>query len=462
MLESWDSDQRQTVRPSREEVMKSFRDRQQAGKQLAQLLRRFAAEDPIVLALPRGGVPVAYEVARELGAPLDVLIVRKIGAPFQPELGLGAITEGGTRFVDEDMCAVLGVSPQEIDEIAAREQIEIEHRLRRYRNGRPLPPLAGRTVILVDDGVATGGTARAAIRALRTFQPKRIVFAVPVAAVQAAELLGSEADELVAVEVPDDLMAIGAWYEDFSQVDNGQVAAWLARARGVQQEAQMTSDEMPVQIDVRGITLEGNLTVPVGASGLVLFAHGSGSSRFSPRNRYVASVLQAAGLGTLLMDLLTVDEERVDDETAALRFDIHLLAERVACAVDWLVRAPATRGLRIGCFGSSTGAAAALVAAAARPDAVAAVVSRGGRPDLASDALGRVRAPTLLLVGGNDDVVIELNREALDQLQCDKQLIIIPGATHLFEEPGTLARVAELAADWFSRQLTRREQAARV
>jgi putative phosphoribosyl transferase len=209
--------------------MKVFRDREEAGQRLAPLLRKFVSERPLVLALPRGGVPVAYVVARELGAPLDVLIVRKIGAPFQPELGLGAITEGGSMFVDDAMCRQLGVTQEEIEAIAARERAEVDRRVRRYRNGQPLPPLRGRTVILIDDGVATGGSARAAIRALRRLHPRKIVFAVPVAAVAAARLLGREADELVAVEIPEDLMAIGAWYRDFHQVDNGEVAAWLTR-----------------------------------------------------------------------------------------------------------------------------------------------------------------------------------------------------------------------------------------
>ena len=440
--------------------MKIFSDRHEAGKRLAPLVARFAGKDAIVLGLPRGGVPVAYEVARALGAPLDVLIVRKIGAPFQPELGVGAICEGGTRFVDQSMCAALGITSDEIDEIAARESAEIERRVRRYRDGRSLPSLAGKTVILVDDGVATGGTARAAIAALRGLGPRRIIFAVPVAAVQAAELLARAADELIAVEVPDDLIAIGAWYQDFRQVGDDEVAGLLGHdAQAEAPAADATAAEETVRIDVDGVALEGNLTIPAGARGLVIFAHGSGSSRFSPRNGYVASVLQAAGLGTLLMDLLTADEERVDEVTRELRFDIDFLAERVACAVDWAARAPATRGLAIGCFGSSTGAAAALVAAAARPDHVAAVVSRGGRPDLAGDALARVRAPTLLLVGGEDRVVIGLNREALHALDCEKKLTIIPGATHLFEEPGTLARVAALAADWFARHLGRYAEA---
>jgi putative phosphoribosyl transferase len=447
-----------------EEAMRIFRDRQDAGQRLATFLGRFADEHPLVLALPRGGVPVGYEVARAIGAPLDVLIVRKIGAPFQRELGVGAVTEGGTMFVDDDMCTALGITRDEIDDIVARERFEIDRRVQRYRAGKPLPSLEGKTVILVDDGVATGGTARAAIRALRLLRPAKIVFAVPVASVQAAEVLTREADEFVAVETPGDLMAIGAWYRDFHQVDNGEVAAWLQRARSgsVAEEAVMADEEDTVEIDVDGAKIDGTLAIPMGATGIVVFAHGSGSSRFSPRNRYVASVLNSAGLGTLLMDLLTEEEEQRDEITRELRFDIGMLADRVVSVVDWIARAEITRGLKIGCFGSSTGAAAALIAAAARSETVAAVVSRGGRPDLAGDALPRVHVPTLLIVGGNDQEVLELNREALRELQCEKELVVIPGATHLFGEPGTLGKVAELAADWFTRHLAPREVGATV
>jgi putative phosphoribosyl transferase len=196
--------------------------------------------------------------------------------------------------------------------------------------------------------------------------------------------------------------------------------------------------------------MNGDLVVPDGASGIVLFAHGSGSSRLSPRNQHVAGLLQQAGLGTLLLDLLTPDEAAADEQTAHLRFNIELLATRLIQAVDWLFGNDATSRLRLGLFGASTGAAAALVAAARRPDNVRAVVSRGGRPDLAGPALALVDAPTLLIVGGRDHTVIELNRRALDQLRCDKDLRIVPGATHLFEEPGALDKVAELAGDWFA------------
>jgi len=208
-----------------------------------------------------------------------------------------------------------------------------------------------------------------------------------------------------------------------------------------------------VRVPVGRVALEGNLNLPEQASGVVLFAHGSGSSRHSPRNRHVASILNEANLATLLIDLLTREEEAVDARTAHLRFDIGLLAERLIAATDWLTQYPDTLHLRVGYFGASTGAAAALVAAAARPDVVDAVVSRGGRPDLAGPVLARVRAPTLLIVGGLDFEVIELNRAAFEQLRCEKQLVIVPGATHLFEEPGTLDEVARFARDWFVRYL---------
>jgi putative phosphoribosyl transferase len=217
----------------------------------------------------------------------------------------------------------------------------------------------------------------------------------------------------------------------------------------------MAETDRPVRLEGDGVTLEGDLTLPADAPGAVLFAHGSGSSRHSPRNRYVARVLREAGLGTLLMDLLTREEEQAEARTGHLRFDLPLLARRLETAIDWLQNDAETRDLPVGLFGASTGGGAALVAAAARPEGVRAVVSRGGRPDLAGPALALVRAPTLLIVGGHDHPVIAMNRDALAQLQCEKRLEIVPGATHLFEEPGTLEQVARLAAGWFARYLRR-------
>jgi putative phosphoribosyl transferase len=210
-------------------------------------------------------------------------------------------------------------------------------------------------------------------------------------------------------------------------------------------------DEGLIRIDAAGVRLEGNLLVPQGATGLVLFAHGSGSSRFSSRNRAVAEALRKQGLGTLLIDLLTHDEELVDTRTAHLRFDIELLAERLAGTTEWLTREHSK--LKVGLFGASTGGAAALVTAARVPERIFAVVSRGGRPDLAGESLPNVTAPTLLIVGGDDAPVIGMNREAYDQMLCERKMEIIPGATHLFEEPGALEEVARLAGDWFLRFL---------
>jgi putative phosphoribosyl transferase len=212
-----------------------------------------------------------------------------------------------------------------------------------------------------------------------------------------------------------------------------------------------------VTIRTGGVTLHGDLVVPGDAGGIVVFAHGSGSSRHSPRNRFVAEELRSAGLGTLLFDLLTSDEERIDERTREFRFDIELLARRLIGVTDWLAEEHRVAGMDIGCFGASTGAAAALVAAAERPAEIRAVVSRGGRPDLATGALARVRAPTLLIVGGLDVPVIEMNRSAMAQMpeETEKELQIVPRATHLFPEEGALERVAELAAKWFTGHLGR-------
>jgi pimeloyl-ACP methyl ester carboxylesterase len=215
-----------------------------------------------------------------------------------------------------------------------------------------------------------------------------------------------------------------------------------------------TATETSVAIAVDELALEGTLTIPLGATGVVLFAHGSGSSRHSPRNRFVAGELQAVGLATLLMDLLSADEEQIDARTGELRFDIRLLGRRVIAAVDWLSAHDATSELLIGCFGASTGAAAALVAAAERTERVRAVVSRGGRPDLAGDALPRVQAPTLLIVGGRDELVLELNQQARARMNAETELEIVPGASHLFEEPGKIETVAKLARDWFLRYVS--------
>ncbi len=225
-------------------------------------------------------------------------------------------------------------------------------------------------------------------------------------------------------------------------------------SRTSQGSSGLAIEHAPVTVAIESIRLDGDLSVPTAAKGAVLFAHGSGSSRHSPRNRYVADVLNEGGLATLLIDLLTADEQEVDLQTAQLRFDIPFLARRLRTITEWLLRHPEIHDLKIGHFGASTGAAAALAAAAELPQLVSAVVSRGGRPDLAGAALPRVQAPTLLIVGGADPVVLDLNSKAIALLRCEKQLQIIPAASHLFEEPGALEKVSVLARDWFLAKLT--------
>lgn len=431
-----------------------FLNREEAGRMLAEELRDRVTREALVLALPRGGVPVGAEVAEALGLELDVFVSRKLGAPMEPELGMGAIAEGGVMWVDRSLMRSLGVGPEQLDAIADREAREVQRRARLYRRGRPLTDISDRTVVLVDDGIATGGTVRAAVRALRSLGPRRLVLAVPVAAATTLEALREEVDEAVALLTPFDLGGIGAWYDDFRQVDDDEVLAALDRvhrahaAPEYRRSAALGSNRV-VLVHAAGVRLAGDLDVPDGAAGLVVFAHGSGSSRHSARNRAVAERLRAAGCATLLFDLLTDEEEQEDRLTSALRFDIPLLARRLVGALEWLRSLPDVGRLPVGLFGASTGAAAALIAAARHPEHVSAVVSRGGRPDLAGPSLAAVRAPTLLIVGGADETVLQLNEKSYEALTCEKSLSIVPGATHLFEEPGALDDVARRAARWF-------------
>jgi putative phosphoribosyl transferase len=436
----------------------AFANRTEAGRLLAEKLGKFGErDDVIVLGLPRGGVPVAYEVAKRLHAPLDVFIVRKLGVPGFEELAAGAIASGGVRVLNEDVMRAIPHADEMIELVSAKEEAELQRREELYRQGRGAPRVRDRTIILVDDGLATGATMRAAVKALRQGGAAKIVVAVPVGPRDTCAEIKELADETICLSTPEFFQAVGQYYEDFSQTSDAEVRDLLARSAdpGVlrsQQEQTMKEVQIPAGREL----LFGNLTIPNNATALVLFVHGSGSSRNSPRNQFVARTLNDAGLATLLFDLLTPAEETIDMETREHRFNIGLLSERLLHATRWAHQQDQTRDLRIGYFGSSTGGAAALVAAAELPQLVGAVVARGGRPDLAGEALQKVQAPTLLIVGGNDDIVIELNEIARDRMRCDVKLEIVPGATHLFEEPGTLEKVAKLASDWFSFHLTRK------
>jgi putative phosphoribosyl transferase len=431
-----------------------FQDRREAGQRLAERLSGLRSSRPLVLGLPRGGVPVAFEVARELDAPLDVLVVRKLGVPFQPELGMGAVGEDGVRVLNPEVLREAGVTDTQLAEVEARERAEVEQRAARLRRGRTAIPLTDRTAVIVDDGLATGGTARAAIRVARARGAARVVLAVPVAPPDTVAALSREADDVVSLETPEPFFAIGGWYADFTPTSDQEVVDLLAAGvGGADKEVGEVDGEVDDEIEIPAgrQLLSGHLTVPRGATGIVVFAHGSGSGRHSPRNRAVASALNGRGLGTLLFDLLTPEEE----SDRANVFDILLLGDRLGAAAAWLVDHDARRGLPLGYFGASTGAAAALWAAADAGSPVGAIVSRGGRPDLAGARLGAVRAPTLLIVGGRDEAVLELNREAAEQLGCEHRIEVVPGATHLFEEPGALEVVSDLASDWFLEHLSR-------
>ncbi|MFJ8621510.1 phosphoribosyltransferase family protein [Kitasatospora sp. NPDC093550] len=470
-----------------------FADRTDAGRRLAARLGHLGGTGAIVVALPRGGVPVAAEVAEALGAPLDICVIRKLGVPYQPELGMGAIGEDGVRVLNEQVIRLGSVTDGQLAEVERRERAELERRARRYRGDRPPADVRGRTVVVVDDGIATGSTARAACRILRERGAARVVLAVPVAPRDWTDRLEEVADELVCVDTPSPFFAIGEFYADFSQTEDAEVLRLLAEARqregaGAGPPAASAAVDRELALPVAGVRLTGRLTVPPGARGVVVFAHGSGSGRHSPRNRYVAEYLNRAGLATLLFDLLTEAEE--SDRRNV--FDVGLLGSRLTAVAERLGAGrggagpegtgrgaagregrgregsgregpaaqdtddavPETRALPLGLFGASTGAAAALHTAAELGPAVRAVVSRGGRPDLAGpEVLARVSAPTLLVVGSLDTTVLDLNRRAARRLRCESELAVVPRATHLFEEPGTLDQVAELARDWFLRHL---------
>jgi len=420
-----------------------FTNRREAGRLLAQGLTDAGAlasldERVVVIGLARGGVEVAAEVATALGAPLDALAVRKVGHPWQPEYGIGAVAPGGIEYVR----AHDGLTDEEVAEAVRGAAVKASALDATLHAERSPVDVDGATCILVDDGLATGGTMVAAIRWARARGARNVVVAVPVGAASTIQSLerDEDVDAVVALVSAVDFGAVGFWYRDFHQVSDHDVAELLASS---EDGGTRSTEEIPID----GVRLRADLTGPRGPLGWVVFAHGSGSSRRSPRNVSVAAALNRAGISTLLFDLLTHEEEG----DRANVFDIDLLSRRLVAATRWLTARPDAHGLPIGYFGASTGAAAALLAASELGDEISAVVSRGGRPDLARDGLGEVRAPTLLVVGGADTVVLELNRSAAALLGCPNVLEVVPGATHLFEEPGALEQVAALASAWFTR-----------
>ena len=430
--------------------MSVFQNRVDAGHQLAKRLDYLRGRDVVVLGLPRGGIPVAEIVANALGAPLDVVVVRKLRVPSQPEVAMGAIGEGGIRVLEPGVLTMARVNTTQLKRVERTETDELQRRIQHYRGTRPHPDLRGRTALIIDDGLATGCTARAACDVARAWGAARVIVATPVGPADIKDRLG-EADDVVCLISPRHLTSVGSHYVEFDPTPDEAVVEALERS--LQHRHEISDGDRPlhgeIHLSLDEATIIGAIRSPLRHKGIVLFAHGSGSSRHSPRNRYVASVLERQGFATLLLDLLTVEEEAERPNV----FDIEMLTNRLFAATGWISSQALFERSPIGYFGASTGAAAALAAAARLGQQIGAVVSRGGRPDLAGEHLCDVTAPTLLIVGGADLAVAEFNKVAMEKMHAPTKLAIVPGATHLFEESGALEHVAALAGEWFGRNL---------
>ncbi|MFI1539780.1 phosphoribosyltransferase family protein [Streptomyces anandii] len=433
-----------------------YANRADAGRRLARHLEHLRDTDPVVLGVPRGGVPVALEVARRLGAPLDLAVVRKLRVPWQPELGFGAVGEHGVRVLNQDVVRESGLGPAERETAERAARAELERRVRRWRGGRAPLPLTGRTAVVVSDSLATGAAVEAACRVARARGARSVVLAVPVGPEAALPYLRTVADRVVCPQPLRHPGSVGAWYEDFTPVTDAEVDAATATATAGAVPAGAagaagggTAPEREVEVPAGPARLAALLTLPPMARALVVCAHGGCTGRHSPEERYVAEALQRAGLGTLLVDLLTEEEERDRHNV----FDIVLLARRLHAAVTRLGR---ETGLPVGLCGAGTGSGAALAAAA--DDGVRAVVSLGGRPDLAGPAaLARVRAPALFVVGALDIRMLGRNRVAADWMRCDHRVAVVPGAADVLADPASREAATALARDWFTAHLTRPE-----
>lgn len=419
-----------------------FTDRTEAGRRLAERVRPLAVDDPVVLSLPRGGVPVGAELANELGLDFDVLMVRKIGLPDRPESGVGAVAEDGHVFYDDRALARMHVPRQALERTVEDGRAELTRRTTAYRGGRALPSVAGRDCVVVDDGVDTGGTARAALRMLRAQAPSRLVLAVPVASPEAVEVLGPEVDDLVVLCVPDNFRAVGDWYREFGQLSDDRVTALLneyTRARGGQGSVR------GVRVRVGQVYLDGELTVPTPLRGAVVMALGEDSA--DPRWKAVAAFLRRAGYATLSLDLLT------DQERAEGRAEAGTLGERLSDAVTWLRHSTDTAEGPLGMLGSGTVAPVALLTAAERGGDVGAVVVHGGRIDRAEDSLGGVRAPVLVLLESRDSFVREIGEWVRGRLGGPSDLTVLAGTDELLRGAWDWRSTATEAVAWFERHL---------
>ncbi|MDS1272617.1 phosphoribosyltransferase family protein [Lipingzhangella sp. LS1_29] len=456
-----------------------FVDRSDAGRRLAERVRPFAAADPIVLALPRGGVAVGAELARSLGVDLGVLLVRKLGLPGQPELGVGALAEDGQVTYDDAALARLGVSRDRLSATVRAEQRELRRRSRKYRGDRPVPRMHGRDVLVVDDGLATGASALAALRMVRRHHPSRLVLAVPVGSLTAVERLRSEADDVVLLCAPENFRSVGEWYQDFDQLTDEQVTALLTELDTSHRLPEQEQAERAVRIRAGDADLDADLILPPQARGTVVLAVLHGKRR--ERSRRLVSELVGRGYATLAVELLSsqeviprersttragvgtgnsadtgVERDRTEAVEPTVDPEVGPLAHRLQVAVRWLRRSAAPARNPVGLLGVGPSVAPVLVAASRCPADVAGVVVAGGRVDDAEGALTAVRAPTLALVEGADSVVYELTAWAVRRIDAYHELRRVAGAESLLTEPGQAGQEYEVAAaagDWFERHL---------
>lgn len=455
-----------------------FRDRADAGDALALSLSMFATEpNVVVLGVGRGGVPVARQVAGELGAPFDVLVSRKIGVPGIEEVALGAIAEGSGRVVPDDVAWYIGVPSRVVERLAARERVELERCAQLYRGGKPLHDLQGRTVILVDDGLATGATLRAAARAVRSKQPRRLIAAVPIASQSGVKEMQAEVDELVSLVTPEEFKSVSASYSSYAPVTDDEVLALLGRpprrapsvlVRDVSDRIEPppsrhgrgpSGAERTLEIQASGSTIMADLGAPRDifgetthrVRGLAILAQGGGCSRNSYKNRYMAGRLRESGYATLRVDLLTRQEQCDDHASVATRFAVERIAARLNSVCDWAAHEGVDGVDHTILISAGMGAGAAFLAAARRRERIFAVVSRGGRVDLAGETLSQVQAPTLLIVGTADAEMVQRNREAMRLLPNSTEMVRIPRAGNSFAEPGALGSVAEHTVKWLDR-----------
>jgi len=450
--------------------MKQFQNRSEAGKLLASKLQKYA-DNPnvLVLALPRGGVPVAFEIARSLKAPLDVFLVRKLGVPGHEEFAMGAISSCGDRVLNQEIIKALQLSDSLVERVTQHERQEMMRRESLYRQNKPPLQIQGKTVLLVDDGLATGSTMLAAIRAVQSQKAEKIVIAVPVAPPSTYESMKKLGDDTICLLTPEPFYGVGLWYNDFSQTTDDEVVSLLSQADDwnktpVNPAARLTSeDELPavqtITIPAGSVELHGKLLLHEGDSlGLILLVQGSGHPAQSPQHDLVSRQLYDSGFSTLRFNLLTQDEDASELKRRHLRFDIPLLTKRLIEATEWVLDELEADDQSIGYYSSSTGTAAVLKAAAVFDQQIKAIVSLSGRPDLAGEALTRITAPTLLLMGGQDISIMDLNVCARSRMRPELVRIeLVPQAGHLFEEKGALERAAKLTTNWFHKHFMEQE-----